>query len=71
MNEDVRLGLAQIPAGTVLFHVKARESEAAVAEVIGSLKTESSFVASEFGDRSLFFQHMRHRNIGGAPGVAA
>ncbi len=65
MNKDVRLGLAQIPAGTVLFRVKARASAAAEPELIGSLAIESQFVASEFGDRALFFQHMRHRSTDG------
>lgn len=66
INDDMRLGLGQIAAGSVLFEVQVRESASAEPEVIGSIVTESEFLASEFGDKSLFFQHMRHRSIGGA-----
>jgi hypothetical protein len=66
INKDMRLGLGQIAAGSALFEVQVRESASAEPKVIGSIVTESEFLASEFGDKSLFFQHMRHRTIGGA-----
>ncbi len=66
MQEDMRLSLAQIAAGSVLFEVQVRESATAELETIGSIVMESEFLASGFGDEVLFFQHMRHRVLGGA-----
>ncbi|EIE19287.1 hypothetical protein COCSUDRAFT_58584 [Coccomyxa subellipsoidea C-169] len=66
MQEDMRLSLAQIAAGSLLFEVQVRESATAELESIGSIVMESEFLASGFGDEVLFFQHMRHRVLGGA-----
>jgi len=54
---DLRDELAQIPAGVVLFEVFARPAPGARLERIGELLTSSRFVASSYGDETLFFQH--------------
>jgi hypothetical protein len=59
-KEDFRLQLARIPAGTLLFRVFARDTEADQHQVfLGEVRTESEFVASEFGDRVLSLRHAR------------
>lgn len=68
-KKDMRLALAEsIPEGTVLYAVQVREDADSELTLLGELVTESEFVASEYGDKRLFFQHMRHRhNVGDMP----
>lgn len=54
---DFRDLLATIPAGTVIYAVHAETPEGEVH--IGDVRTCSPFVASEWGDRVLHFQHAR------------
>ena len=56
-RRDLRDELGEIPAGTVLFEVFARAEPGAPLQRIGALVTTSRFVASEYGDETLFFQH--------------
>jgi hypothetical protein len=59
-NEDFRASLAKIPAGTLLYEVWAYAAEDDPNPVrIGSVRTESAFVASAFQDRRLHFKHAR------------
>jgi len=61
-DKDFRVGLGEIPAGTVLYTVSVKAKRGAQEEVIGRLKTSGKFIASEYGDSKLFFQHQKHRN---------
>lgn len=58
-SADFRLELAKIPAGSVLYEIYARDSQAERSEVfkLGQLITESEFVASQYQDEVLYFQH--------------
>lgn len=56
-EEDVRLSLQKIPAGTILYHVYGVLQNQEI--YIGDLKTSSEFIASKYGDKKLFFQHRR------------
>lgn len=56
-KKDFRQDLAMIQAGTPLYDVYAKASPGSPLEKVGSLKTTGPFVASEFGDAHLFFQH--------------
>ncbi|MBI4423055.1 MAG: hypothetical protein HY554_04980 [Elusimicrobia bacterium] len=57
---DFRESLAALPAGTVLYDVYARRGKAdSESSLIARLRTGSAFVASDFGDRELFFRHPR------------
>jgi hypothetical protein len=56
-TEDFRSILAAIPAGSLLYRVYGRVSRSTKQVYIGSITTESTFVASEFGDRILAFKH--------------
>jgi hypothetical protein len=58
-QKDFRAELAELPPGTVLYEVWARAEGSEDRVRIGRLRLESSFVASEFGDRELFFKHAR------------
>ncbi|OWA54875.1 hypothetical protein BV898_19267 [Hypsibius exemplaris] len=60
-TQDVRVNLSAIPQGTVLYMVAAKRSPTATEEVIGQLVTTSDFVASDYEDRILFFQHAAKR----------
>ncbi|OWA54098.1 hypothetical protein BV898_18516 [Hypsibius exemplaris] len=60
-TQDVRVNLNAIPQGTVLYTVAAKRSPTATEEVIGQLVTTSDFVASDYEDRILFFQHAAKR----------
>ena len=51
--------LARIPTGTKLYQVYAKEGPDAALVLIGSFTTTSEFIGSEYGDKSLFFQHQR------------
>jgi hypothetical protein len=56
-EEDFRTILARIPPDTLLYRVYARTARSEAQIHVGSVTTESSFVASEFGDRVLAFKH--------------
>ena len=52
---DFRKSLADIPIGTHLYRVESSQGRAVIH--IGDLYTTSEFIASEYGDCQLFFQH--------------
>lgn len=56
-EEDFRSILADIPPGALLYRVYGKMSGSSKPVYIGSITTESPFVASEFGDRILAFKH--------------
>ncbi|HRI68444.1 MAG TPA: hypothetical protein PK156_29650 [Polyangium sp.] len=56
---DFRQALAKIPAGTVLFKVFAAPALDKPSTLVGELRQDSAWVASEYGDTRLFFQHDR------------
>ena len=56
-REDFRELLAAIPSGSLLYRMYGKASRSAQQVYIGSVTTESGFVASEFGDCILAFQH--------------
>ena len=56
-NSDFRLRLTDIAPGTVLYHVLATDSPTSRPVLIGRLRTGSEFVASHYGDGTIFFQH--------------
>jgi hypothetical protein len=61
-TEDFRIALGRIPAGTLLYRVFARGTRDETDKLyIGSVLTESEFVASDFGDRVLSIPHTRQR----------
>ncbi len=57
--QDFRQALAKIPAGTVLFKVFAAPTLEKPSTLVGELRQDSAWVASEYGDTRLFFQHDR------------
>jgi len=58
-TRDFRDILKAIPSGTTLYRIFGRMNETADQIYIGSLQTESPFVASEFGDRIVSLRHTR------------
>jgi hypothetical protein len=56
-TEDFRSLLANIPPGSLLYRMYGKATRNAKQIYIGSITTESAFVASAFGDRILAFQH--------------
>lgn len=58
-GEDFRGALAGVPSGSTLYRIYLRLTSNGALERVGRLVTESRFVASEFGDERLFFQHQR------------
>ena len=55
---DFRAELAKIPLGTKLYDVFATMNEHVTKPIlVGSVITESPFIASEYSDRKLYFQH--------------
>jgi hypothetical protein len=56
-GEDFRTILGRIQPGTLLYRVYATSPPSQPRIHIGSIITESPFVASEFGDRILAFKH--------------
>lgn len=58
-NKDFRRKLGEIPGGTLLYTVAVRRDMNATEEIVGRVVTEGQFVASKYGDTSLFFQHHR------------
>ena len=55
---DFRDDLARIPAGTAIYRVYAADGLDAARQLIGELVTETRMVASWWGDKRLFFQHI-------------
>ena len=60
-KEDLRVHLHRIPPGTLLYNVSARRIPNGPVDHLGELITRSGFVASQYGDEMLFFQHARKR----------
>ena len=58
-TEDFRSLLGHIPTGSLLYRMYGRADRTARQIYIGSITTESAFVASEFGDRIVAFRHAR------------
>ena len=56
-KDDFRAILADIPSESLLYRMYGKTSPTADKLYIGSVTLESGFVASEFGDRILAFQH--------------
>lgn len=54
---DWRLGFAEIPVGTTLYELHVASVPEAEAVPWARLTLTSSFVASRYGDETLFFQH--------------
>lgn len=61
-TEDFRSLLANIPPGSLLYRMYGKATRNAKQIYIGSITTESAFVASAFGDRILAFQHAWNAN---------
>ena len=60
-TEDFRASLAQIRAGSALYEVfgidSCNQAPGAPRVPVGTVRTTSSFVASAYGDKALFFRH--------------
>ena len=56
-QEDFRNIVAAIPPGSLLYRVYGKASRSAKQIYLGSITTESTFVASEYGDCILAFKH--------------
>ncbi len=56
---DFRDELAAVPENSVIYTVFTRETKEAELKKVGRLVTRSPFVATAYGDKSLFFQHQR------------
>lgn len=56
---DFRKDLAQLPVGTVLYDVYGKDTSAknSTLRKVGQIVTTSTFVSSEYEDKSLYFQH--------------
>jgi hypothetical protein len=54
---DYRLRLKEIAPGTEIYHVLASDNPTSRPVLIGGLRTASAFVASRYGDETIFFQH--------------
>lgn len=54
---DFRLELNRIPVGTKLYDVYGTLGESEERILIGAVVTQSEFVASEYSDKKLYFQH--------------
>jgi hypothetical protein len=58
-DQDFRNQLATLQAGTVLYEIWAKRTKSAKATFIGELELADAFVASQYQDQQLFFQHQR------------
>jgi hypothetical protein len=56
-TDDFRTVLAEVPEGTVLYDVVAYRRATSPGVAIGRLISRSAFVASQYGDEKLYFQH--------------
>ncbi len=54
---DFRAAFTPIPAGTKLYDVYVTASADGCRERLGTLRTKTRFVASQWGDERLYFQH--------------
>jgi hypothetical protein len=54
---DYRLKLKDVPSGTPLYRISGRPGANAELIPIGLIRSTSEFVASRYGDTTLFFQH--------------
>jgi len=63
---DYRIKLKSIKPGTRLYDIVASESEESTPIPIGCIRSTSDFVASEYGDKTIFFQH-DHGVLGNPP----
>ncbi len=59
-QREFREDLASLPERTAIYQIYAKKTKSARPQWIGTLVTEDQFVASEYEDQKLFFQH--HRN---------
>jgi hypothetical protein len=71
-DKDYREALAMLPVGMTLWNIAAKRNSPAELGAdepgkdgihIGQMVTTSEFVASDYGDSRLFFQHMQHRSL--------
>jgi len=61
-TDDTRILLEKIPVGTVLYKLAVKPSrDSTESSIIGQLVLKSSFVASEYCDKHLYFQHHNKR----------
>lgn len=58
-SDDFRTELARVAPGTKLYEVYGREKDSQDLVRIGALYTTSEIIASDYGDKQLFFQHSR------------
>jgi hypothetical protein len=58
-KQDFREMLAEVAPGSILYRVFCRTNQDAKQVYVGFIRTESAFVASEFGDRILALRHTR------------
>lgn len=56
-NVLVRLGKKQFSEGVVIYKIYTRELERSQMKLLGNIELDSRVIASEYGDRELFFQH--------------
>jgi hypothetical protein len=56
-TEDFRSLLGHVPSGSLLYRMYGKATRNSRQTYIGSITSESTFVASEFGDRILAFRH--------------
>jgi len=70
-DKDYREALATLRVGMTLWDITAKRNSPAELGAdegksgihIGQMVTTSKFVASDYGDNRLFFQHMQHRSL--------
>ena len=61
-KNDFRADIINIvPAGTLLYTLSGQLTLNSPMEKIGEIWTQSAFVASQYGDETLFFRHASHR----------
>jgi hypothetical protein len=58
---DFRTHLADVPVGSPLYTIAVRGTPDGPEQTIGQLVADSQFVASQYGDSELFFQHHGRR----------
>ena len=57
---DYRIKMADVPSGSFIYNLLAKENADAIPKKIGEIHSTSAFVASRYGDEKLFFQHNTH-----------
>ena len=58
---EIRDDFSKIPSGTMLYEVYGREFNKGEYVFIGRIESTSRFIASQYGDERLFFNHQRYR----------